>query len=45
MNIINILNNKELSDIPILYILRIIGAIQKEICNGRIVIKKWQMMN
>ena len=45
MNIINILNNKELSDIPILYILRIIGAIQKEICNERIVIKKWQMMN
>ena len=31
MNILNILNNKELSDIPILYILRIIGAIQKEI--------------
>ena len=34
MNILNILNNKELSDIPILYILRIIDAIQKEICNG-----------
>ena len=45
MNILNILNNKELSDIPILYILRIINAIQKEICNGRIVIKIWQMMN
>ena len=45
MNILNILNNKELSDIPILYILRIIDAIQKEIFNGRIVIRKWQMMN
>ena len=45
MNILNILNNKELSDIPILYILRIINAIQKESINGRIVIKRWQMMN
>ena len=35
MNILNILNNKELSDIPILYILRIIGAIQKECINGK----------
>ena len=45
MNILNILNNKELSGIPILYILRIIDAIQKEICNGRIGIKKLIMMN
>ena len=35
MNILNILNNKELSDIPILYILRIIGAIQKESIDGK----------
>ena len=35
MNILNILNNKELSDIPILYILRIIDAIQKESINGK----------
>ena len=45
MNILNILNNKELSDIPILYILRIIDSIQKESINWRIVIKRWQMMN
>lgn len=30
MNITNILNSKELQDIPILYILRIINEIQKE---------------
>ena len=35
MNILNILNNKELSDIPILYILRIINAIQKESIDGK----------
>ena len=35
MNILNILNNKELSDIHILYILRIINAIQKESINGK----------
>lgn len=35
MNILNILNNKELSDIPILYILRVIDAIQKENINGQ----------
>ena len=35
MNILNILNNKELSDIPILYILRIIDAIQKESIDGK----------
>lgn len=35
MNILNILNNKELSDIPILYILRIIDAIQKESIDGQ----------
>ena len=40
MNILNILNNKELSDIPILYILRIIDAIQKESING-----KWKFSN
>ena len=45
MNILNILNNKELSDIPILYILRIIDAIQKVIQLGLIVIKRWQIMN
>ena len=30
MNILNILNNEGLKDIPILYILRIIDVIQKE---------------
>ena len=35
MNILNIWNNKELSDIPILYILRIIDAIQKESINEK----------
>lgn len=33
MNILNILNDKELSDIPILYILRVIHSVQKEIQN------------
>ena len=33
MNILNILNDKELSDIPILYILRVIHSVQKEIRN------------
>lgn len=35
MNVLNILNNPELSDIPILYILRVIHAIQKEESNGQ----------
>lgn len=35
MNIINILNNKELEDIPILYILRVLNVIQKENLNGQ----------
>ena len=30
MNVLNILNNSEISDIPILYILRVIHVIQKE---------------
>lgn len=33
MNILNVLNDKELSDIPILYILRVIHSIQKEMNN------------
>ena len=33
MNIMNILNNTEIQDIPILYILRIINVVQKEIIN------------
>ena len=35
MNVLNILNNPELSDIPILYILRVIHAVQKEYNNGQ----------
>lgn len=33
MNIMNILNDTEIQDIPILYILRIINVVQKEIIN------------
>lgn len=33
MNIMNILNNTEIQDIPILYILRVINVVQKEIIN------------
>ena len=33
MNIMNILNNTEIQDIPILYILRVINVAQKEIIN------------
>lgn len=33
MNVLNILNNPDISDIPILYILRVIHAIQKENSN------------
>lgn len=35
MNVLSIINNPELSDIPILYILRVIHAIQKENSNGQ----------
>ena len=33
MNIMNILNDTEIQDIPILYILRVINVVQKEIIN------------
>ena len=35
MNILNILNDEQLKDIPILYILRVIDAIQRENLNER----------
>lgn len=35
MNILNILNNEGLKDIPILYILRVIDVIQREKLNER----------
>lgn len=40
-----IIQNKNLQDIPILHVIRVVNEIQKEICNGRIGIKKWQMMS
>lgn len=35
MDILKIINDKELQDIPVLYILRVIHSIQKEIINDR----------
>lgn len=35
MNILNILNDEQLKDIPILYILRVVDAIQREKLNER----------
>ena len=33
MNILKLLNNPELRDIPILYVIRVVHVIQKEIIN------------
>lgn len=35
MDILRIINDKELQDIPIMYILRVIHVVQKELINDR----------